>query len=272
MSDHALAVTGLVVGLVGIVAGMLTAYYFYLKARERVDPRYLLQHEPLVGSSSGAMTEVSVLFKGAKVTNLNRCILAIWNRGNRVITRDAVPEHGKLKVCLPEGATALGAGVAWSTRPAIDLSAHIDDAQSTVTVDFDFLDKSDGGLIEILYQGDPKVSPTFAGSIMGSPKGVRSVIGNIRIGDDEEDEEGEGTWKRWPVLAVVLCSLAIISSLVLGPAYPLSVIAYTMIAEIVIVLLLVASFRVFLQRAVGFPDFWKETPQSGGDKQKLTID
>jgi hypothetical protein len=127
--------------------------------------------------------------------------------------------------------------------------------------------------MEILYQGDPKVSPTFEGSIIGSPKEVRSAIGNIRIDEDEkEDEEGEGVWKGWPILAVVLCSLAVISSLVLGPAYPLSVIAYTMIAEITIILLLLASFRIFLQRAVGFLDFWKETPRSGGDKQKLTID
>jgi hypothetical protein len=95
MSDHALGVTGLVVGVVGIVIGVLAAYYFYLKARERIDPRYLLRHEPLVDSSSGAMTNVSVLFKGATVTNLNRCLLVMWNRGNRVITRNAIAQNDK---------------------------------------------------------------------------------------------------------------------------------------------------------------------------------
>jgi hypothetical protein len=272
MSDHALAVIGLIVGVVGIVIGILTGYYFYLKSRERIDPRYLLQHEPLVGSSSGAMTEVSVLFRGTKVTNLNRCILAIWNRGTRVITRGAVPEHDKIKVQLPEKTIALGTGVAWSTRPAINLSAHIDEIKSAVTVDFDFLDKNDGGLIEILYQGDPKASPTLTGSIMGAPRGIRSVVGIIDIDEDEENEVGSGVWKGWLVAAIALCALTVISSLTLGTAYPLSIVAYTLIAEIIIGVLFFAALKVFLQRMVGFPEFWKETPQSGGDRQKLTID
>jgi hypothetical protein len=107
MSDHELAILGLVVGLVGIVAGVFTGFYFYLKARERIDPRYMLRYEPLLGSSNDAMKDVSVLFKNAKVANLNRCTLIIWNKGNRVITHDAVAENDKVKVRLPEGATAL---------------------------------------------------------------------------------------------------------------------------------------------------------------------
>jgi hypothetical protein len=265
-------VVGLFVGVAGIVAGIITGYYFYLKTRERIDPRYVLQHEPLVGSSSGAMTEVSVLFRGTKVTNLNRCILAIWNRGTRVITRNAVPEQDKVKVQLPENAMALGTGVAWSTRSAINLSAHIDETKSAVTVDFDFLDKNDGGLIEILYQGDPKASPVLTGSIMGAPRGIRSVLGTIDVAEDEENEVGSGTWKGWPVVIVVLCALAVISSLTLGPAYPLSVVTYTLIAEIIVVVILYTSFKAYIQRIIGFPDFWKDTLQSGGDRQKLTID
>lgn len=267
MSDHELAVTGLVLGLVGIVAGILTSYYFYLKARERVDPRYVLQHRPLVDSSSGAMTEVAVLFKGSKVTNLNRCILAIWNRGTRVITRDAIAENDKVRVCLPEGATALGIGVAWSSRPAIGLSAQISDAGSTVTINFDFLDQDDGGLVEILYQGDSKAAPTLTGSIMGAPKGIRSIPGTLEFdGYEDEDEDEGGRWKRWIVLAVALCISAAISAEILGPSSTLSIVLYTLITELILVALFFASISVFLQHAIDLPEFWKYIPRSGGDK------
>ena len=85
MSDHALAVIGLIVGVAGIAVGFLTSFYFYLKAREKVDPRYLLSFEPLVSPSSGAMKDVSVLYNDTKATNLNRCMLLIWNRGRKAI-------------------------------------------------------------------------------------------------------------------------------------------------------------------------------------------
>jgi len=272
MSDHALAMVGLIVGVVGIAAGILASYYFYLKARERIDPRYLLQHEPLVGSSSGAMAEVSVSFRGNKVTNLNRCILAIWNRGTRVITRDAVPEHDKIEVQLPDNTVVLGAGVAWSTRPAINLSASIDEAKSAVNVAFDFLDRNDGGLIEILYHGDPKASPSLKGSIMGAPRGIRSMLGTIDVQEDEENEVGSGIWNGWKVAVAAICAFAIISSLSLGPSNPLSVVAYTLITEIAVGVLVIAYLKAFAKRAIGFVQFWKETSQSGGERQKLTVD
>jgi len=48
--------------IAGIAVGFLTSFYFYLKAREKVDPRYLLSFEPLVSPSSGAMKDVSVRY------------------------------------------------------------------------------------------------------------------------------------------------------------------------------------------------------------------
>jgi len=78
-------------------------------------------------------------------------------------------------VHFPEGATVLGAAVKWSSRSAVDLSAHISNAGSAVTIDFAFLDVDDGGIIEILYQGDSEQSPTLTGSIMGAPKGIQTI-------------------------------------------------------------------------------------------------
>jgi hypothetical protein len=277
MSDHELAVTGLIIGIAGIVAGILASYYFYLKARERIDPRYLLQYEPLVGSSSGAMRDVSVLYRDTEITNLNRCVLAIWNRGTRAITRDAVAENDKVRVCLPKGASALGTGIAWVSRPAVNLSASASDTGSAVTIGFDFLDKDDGGVIEILYQGDPKLPPTLSGSIMGAPKGVRSVPGTLQVGPyefeaEDEDEDEDGVWRGWLIWAIALCASAAVSTVMLGAAFPLSVILYTLIAEAIIVMIFFAALKIFLRRVIGFPQFFKEIPRTGGDRSKIVID
>jgi hypothetical protein len=260
MSEHELAVIGLIVGVIGILIGILTSYYFYLRARERIEPRYFLQHEPLLGSSSGAMKEVSLRFKGNEVTNLNRCILVIWNKGKRTLLRSAVVDTDKVRVRLPEGCKGLGVGVAKTTRPVIGLTASIDKSETVVTVDFDFLDKDDGGLIEILYQGDPKLKPKLAGTIMGAPKGFESRMGTLSF-SDEEDDEDTGMWKGWWPILATLCVFGAGSTVLLGLSHPLTVVLLTVLGEIALIALMYATLVIYVQRAVGLPDLWKETPQ-----------
>jgi hypothetical protein len=263
MSDHALGVTGLVLGVAGILVGLLASYYFYLSGRERIEPRYLLQYEPILGSSSGAMDEASLLFKGEEIVNLNRCILVIWNRGSRTLTKSAVVDSDKVRVCLPKGSKALGVGIARSSRPAIGLIASIDESRAAVIVDFDFLDKGDGGAIEILYQGDPKLEPTVAGSIRGVPQGLKSV-GDALSWSDEELHEEKGTWKGWLPAFAVLFLLTAGSAALLGFSHPLTVVLFTVLGEIILIVLAFGTLFFFFQRAVGFTDLWKEPPGSVG--------
>lgn len=272
MSDHALGVTGLVLGVVGILIGLLTSYYFYLKSRERIDPRYFLQHKPLLGSSSGAMDEVSLLFKGEEITNLNCCVLVIWNRGFRTLPKSAVVDSDRVRVCLPEKSKALGVGVAKSSRPAIGLTASIDESRAAVIVDFDFLDKDDGGVIEILYQGDPDLKPTLAGSIRGAPQGIKSLGGSLSLDlDDEEYDKEEGTWKGWLPIVAALCLFTATSAALLGFSHPLTVVLFTLLGEVVVIALLFGTVAILFRWAVGFTDLWKEPP-SGLGHRRIKID
>ena len=253
MSDHALAIWGFVVGLGGILIGIITAYYFYLKARIRIDPRYGIRHEPLVDSSSGAMADVSVLFKGNKVTNLNRCNLVILNRGTQAIARDAIAESDKVRVCFPNDAKVLGAGVIWTSRSAIDLSASINDEGSAVIVNFSFLDIDDGGMIEILYQGNPKQEPVLAGSIMGAPKGFRKLPGTLFVDQEMlEDEEGQSSsTTKWLAIAAVLCIVSAASAMKVGPVAPLSIVLYSITGEMLIIILLFGVMAIYARRHFG---------------------
>ncbi len=255
MSDHALAIWGFIVGLGGVLIGIITAYYFYLKARIRIDPRYAIRHEPLVDSSSGAMADVSVLFKGNKVTNLNKCSLVIMNRGTQAIARDSIAESDKVRVCFPNGAKAVGAGVAWTSRPAIDLSASIQDEGSAVIVNFSFLDIDDGGIIEILYQGNPKQEPVLAGSIIGAPKGFQRWPGTLFV-DQEMLENGPAedepsSVAKWLAVAAVLCIASVASAIKAGPISPLSIALYIITGEVFIVILLFGVMAIYARRQFG---------------------
>ena len=261
MSDHALAVIGLIVGVAGIAVGFLTSFYFYLKAREKVDPRYLLSFEPLVSQSSGAMKDVSVLYNDTKATNLNRCTLLIWNRGRKAIAHESVAERDNIRVRFPDGTKALGAGIRKSSRDAINLSALVDDDGSSVAINFDFLDEGDGGAIEILSQGDPKLPPSVAGSIMGAPKGIRRAGGpsfHFDYDEGSEDDDEAGTPFVWKAGAGLLVIGAVISTTQLGDKNPISVILYTLVAEALLGALLFAGLMIYFRQMIGIPKFVRD--------------
>ena len=280
MSDHALAILGLVVGIGGIVAGIVTAYYFYLKAQLRIDPRVMIRHEPLVDSASKAMTDVSVSFKGDKIENLNRCILVLYNTGNQAIPNEAIAKNDLLRVHFPEGALALGVGVLSVTRDAIGLSARIADDASDVLIDFAFLDANDGGVVEILYQGNSKESPTVIGSIIGAPGGIKGAPADLEFnigGEDKDEYEGSrrsgeisfgatiGTWAR---LTFGLCVLAAISGVIIGPASVLSIIFYTLITVVQVLALLYKGAMIRFRHTIGSTGFWRATTASARGKRQ----
>jgi hypothetical protein len=73
LSDHAIGVIGLILGVVGILSGFAASYYFYLRAREKVDIRYILNHRPILRQRDDSPQRISFMLNGVVVERLNRC-------------------------------------------------------------------------------------------------------------------------------------------------------------------------------------------------------
>lgn len=267
MSDHALAVLAAVIGIAGILIGFFISYYFYVKGKERADPRYVWGYGPLLKGhqqyKAGDMTQhVSLLINGERVEDLNRCLLALWNKGSRTLRGSDIVDSDQTRVVFPAGSRVLDAGVIESTRQSIGFTAIIDETDRNVLIKFDFLDRGDGGLIQILYQGDPDLRPEVTGSIRGVPEGVRMLSGSIDFSDDT-DEEDTSTWKGW-LLIVPLFLLAGSSSISFGFGYPLTVVLLTFLGEMLITFLAVRLFGTLFRRSIDFPNFAPKTRKEAG--------
>jgi hypothetical protein len=273
LSDRAIGTLGLLIGIAGILIGAAVSYYFYRKGRERVDPCYLLQHSPILGESRSAMRDVTVMYKGREITNLNRCLLILWNRGSRPLLRGSVVNKDPIRVVLPDGAKALDVGLVEISRPVTGLNASIDGMERSILIDLDFLDKGDGGVIEILYQGSETLTPLVAGSIIGVPKGLRrpNTRGVSWEYDDTDDEESRGFWERQGgnVLLVSLLVFTVASAVVLGPGSPLSVMLMTLSGLVALATLTAALQYISFRRAVGPLDdisSWHNPTKDGAER------
>jgi len=262
MSEYDMGVIGLVLGVLGILAGVATSYYFYLRAREVVDPRYALARSQLLPASSDVAERLKFFYDGVEVTNLNICSVILWNRGRRTLSGTDIAPRDPLRVELPEGCRALTAEVE-ASREAINLRAAIDAAGTRIEITFDFLDKSDGGSVEILYQGEPRAKPILAGTLRGAPAGFRPPPYRVRFGDDEDNgaaEEGDGSDRRsggWPaavIPGIVLSLLAAGGVLIAGWAHPITVVVLTLLTLWALLMGGAAVIVLVFKRSVGLPD------------------
>jgi hypothetical protein len=144
------------------------------------------------------------------------------------------------------------------------LVAKVNDAESVVNIDFSFLDAQDGGVIEILYQGETKEAPVLVGSIIGAPEGPQKVRAYMALDKPqpvEDDQEGIVSYlaRRLGPIAV-LCAFAAVSAVELGPTSVISIILYTVAAEAVIFAVLLTYITSYAWRQFGSGSFVKELP------------
>jgi len=226
-----------------------------------------------------AMRDITLLYKGHEITNLHRCRLVLWNNGSRTLRRSAVVDSDPIKIVLPDGAKALDVGLVKISRPAIGLNASIDESEHAIQIDFDFLDQGDGGMIEILYQGNGTPPPSVTGSIMGAPKGLRRP--DIAHGFEYTPEDADGDssnggngWVAPLAILLVLIVFAIGSAVIYGLGSPLTVIFMTLSGLMMFVTLAIALagayFYLSIRRAVGIPGILDDSWQSPTDDHRVS--
>src|SRR5437773_1138896 len=78
------------VSVVLTTISLLTAIFFYLRARTK--PRLAFQQASYsaIGKLSAVSPEVEIYFRGEKVPDVRKSLIAIWNCGNTTIRRDQV--------------------------------------------------------------------------------------------------------------------------------------------------------------------------------------
>jgi hypothetical protein len=267
LSDHAIGVTGLILGIVGILA----SYYFYLKAREKVDLRYSLNHRPILRQRKDSPQRISFMLNGVLIEKLSRCDVVVWNRGSRTLAGSDISPSDPLAVSFPAGVAILDVNVYKQTRHSIQLSAAVRATERRVTIAFDYLDKGDGGAIEILYQQEEESGSGLhlTGSIRGLPEGPRrpSLRGLQLTFDDDDHEDGSDddgdhdSRRGWVAPTIFITLLVLLTGLsygLLSLTHPATVVLLTITSEALLVAVIFGTVGLYFWqriRSANLPKF-----------------
>lgn len=152
------------VGLIVAVVGIASAYLLGRNARKTPRIAYGMDFDVLIDPTSGELNRgLSMTFRNVPVTRVTRTYFAVWHERGDTVNRGDMVAADPLRLDLDSDDEPLQVTIVNKSRSVNDLQVHIRD--HSVVVDFDFLDKGDGGIIEVIHHG---AQPRSVGTIRGA--------------------------------------------------------------------------------------------------------
>jgi hypothetical protein len=148
--------------------GIILALTFYIKSKKDKRPEYSLGSSTLVRESASKIKGLELKYAGEPISNVTFTRLAFWNRGKQTIKGTDIARADPLLIKVGEGCRILDAEVFFQTNKANNVTLNILDDKSTIRINFDYLDYSEGALVGFYHTGILSKDVTFSGTIQGA--------------------------------------------------------------------------------------------------------
>jgi hypothetical protein len=160
------------IGLIGwaaTVTSVLLTTYFYQASREY--PQLTCYVHPVKATivRTGEASRLITSFDNKPIaSDITAAQVALWNRGNRPIKKQNVLKP--VVIYTQDNSPILEATIRKTSRDVTHLSLNLNELQKgRVIIDWDILERNDGGIIQLIYAGKPDVHIQAEGVIEGQP-------------------------------------------------------------------------------------------------------
>lgn len=156
---------GAVLTLITFILALIVGYFFYVKGKPNKSLRHHCETFLIIDRSKADRPEqIEILFLGKKVESLYKTLIYFWNDGNQTIKKNDLETIDRLKISTIESESILSVNIVKNTRDVINFSLM--NEERIYEVNFDYLDPTDGVVIEVLHTGQPE-DLNFSGTVMG---------------------------------------------------------------------------------------------------------
>lgn len=153
------------------IFGIVLAVFFYIRSRRNKEPVYTKKSFNIIQDFSSKLTDLAIKYKNESVNNLTITKIAFWNDGRDTINMVDVAEADPLRISITDDSKILSAEVIYSGNPANRFRIS-DIKENSVKLLFDYIDKNEGGIIQIIHTGKSSKNIDVKGIIKGAGKCV----------------------------------------------------------------------------------------------------
>ena len=163
---------GVISLLVAIFFGIMTIYFYYHPQKQKI-PCFAIKNFNLIRNLGKKFENIQMRYGTDPIDNFSATKIAFWNGGKDTIKydRDIAPAD-PLIIKIADGKKILDAEKIFEKNPINRFNVEISADKSHVKLFFDYIDKNDGVVIQILHTG------TRASDIKlyGTVEGVKKII------------------------------------------------------------------------------------------------
>lgn len=232
------------------IVGIILAIVFYLKGKKARKPMYFIQSNNLVAGFSKRLGKLQLLYGDTSIENLTVSKIAFWNDGE-TIEWGSIVEEDPLRVESLGNCDILDANVIKEINPINKFGVDLINRKEARIL-FTFLDKGQGGAIQVIHTGKGSSDIEVGGFIKGAGKPRPSYRTNLlaKIGSKIFSTPKQKQQKESPIkqrrafgLFSLLSAIFIIISLV-GERNPV----FIVVGIIIILVLFYFCYQMFRRR------------------------
>lgn len=165
-----ITISGTVFGLMGVI--------LFFRERKSKKPRYTMVNNNIIQNFTSKLEGLEINYKGNNISNLNITKIAFWNHGKLTINNNDIAKAKPIKIFMKANGRILDAELLKVINPANMIQIYLQENRKELVLNFDYLDKNDGCVIQIIHDGDFLENVRMTGIIkgFGEPELVLSPI------------------------------------------------------------------------------------------------
>ena len=173
------------------IVGVITAVFYYYQGKKVKSPCYAIRSFNIVRDLVSKIKALEMLYSGKPIKNLTITKIAFWNAGRDTINSKDIPTTEPLIVRIREGCKILDAKIHSMKNPANRLLISTSEDQLSCKIEFEYLDKGEGGVFQLIHTDINDKNIEVKGLIKGAGSPIRKHIPKIN--------SNLFTIKFWPI-------------------------------------------------------------------------
>ncbi len=152
------------------IIGLVLVVIFYIRGQKTKRPTFLIRSSNLIADFSSKLDKLQILYDAKRIESLTVSKIALWNDGRQTIDSRDVAEADPLRIVLKEPYSILDVSVIYEKNGANKFQILSPEGERSVNIIFDYLDKGEGSVIQLIHTGRGSSDIEVLGIVKGFGK------------------------------------------------------------------------------------------------------
>ncbi|WP_407281591.1 hypothetical protein V7O61_12505 [Methanolobus sp. WCC1] len=150
------------------VLSILVTVFIYIKSKREKKPLYSSKSNNIFQGLSGKFKPLKIHFNEDSIGDLTVTKICFWNGGKETINSHDIPTSSPLKLTSTGDYKILDANILEISNKSNNFRCSLSSDLSEVPLFFDYIDKNDGVVIQLMHTGKSGDDIIFEGIVKGS--------------------------------------------------------------------------------------------------------